>query len=206
MTVTYAVNRGLYVNLTNRCPCSCVFCIRNNAEGVYGSASLWLEREPTAEEVCASIDSYDMKLFDELVFCGYGEPTERFEELLAVARYVRSAYPGLKIRINTNGLGDLINGRPIAQELKDLVDTVSISLNTSDEDEYERLCRPKFGKKSFQAMLDFTESCRTIVPNVVMSIVGAPVTSPENEAKCRIIAESRGAVLRVRPYENPVAG
>lgn len=204
MTVTYAVKRALYVNLTNRCPCSCVFCIRNNAEGVYGSGSLWLEREPTVEEVVESVDSHDIDGFDELVFCGYGEPTERLDDLLAVATRVRKKYPRLKIRINTNGLSDLINGRSTALELKGLVDTVSISLNTPDEDEYERLCRPVFGKKSWQAMLDFAAACRGVVPNVVMTVVGSPVTSDEKVAKCRAVAESVGAVLRVRPYENVV--
>ncbi len=201
MVITYPIKRSLYVNLTNRCPCSCAFCLRNQASGVHGSGSLWLEREPAVEEAIASIASRDMTLFDELVFCGYGEPTERLDDLLEIARHVRKAYPGVKIRINTNGLSDLINSRPTAAEMKGLVDTVSVSLNTPDEKQYEKMCRPKFGRASWKAMLDFTASLKGIVPNVVMTIVGEPVTSPEDTLKCRDLASSVGAALRVRPYE-----
>ena len=71
MTVTYAVKSGIYVNMTNRCPCACTFCLRHNGEGVYGSDSLWLEREPTVAEICSSLDSWNFDEYDEVVFCGY---------------------------------------------------------------------------------------------------------------------------------------
>ena len=90
MTITYNVKNGIYVNMTNRCPCSCTLCLRNNGDSVYGSNSLWLEHEPTVEEVCKSIDGWDLNKYDEVVFCGYGEPTERLPELLEVAKYIRS--------------------------------------------------------------------------------------------------------------------
>ena len=201
MTITYPLKRGLYVNLTNRCPCRCVFCLRQNGDGVGGSDSLWLEREPTAEEVCASIDARDMSLFDELVFCGYGEPTERLDVLLAVARHVRQKLPSCRIRINTNGLSDLINGRPTAPLLEGLVNVVSVSLNTPDPDEYVKICRPVFGRQSYDAMLSFAKACRQYVPDVVLTVVDSPVTTPEKQAECRAIADSIGVRLRVRPYE-----
>ena len=201
MTITYPLKRGLYVNLTNRCPCRCVFCLRQNGDGVGGSDSLWLEREPSAEEVCASIDARDMSLFDELVFCGYGEPTERLDVLLAVARYVRRKLPSCRIRINTNGLSDLINGRPTAPLLEGLVNVVSVSLNTPDPDEYVKICRPVFGRQSYDAMLSFAKACRQYVPDVVLTVVDSPVTTPEKQAECRAIADSIGVRLRVRPSE-----
>ncbi len=111
MTVTYRVGTGLYVNLTNKCPCACTFCIRQNGPGVYGSDSLWLEREPTASEVCASIEK-NFGHCAELVFCGYGEPTERLDVLLEVAAWFRAFRPDVPIRVNTNGLSDLIAGKP----------------------------------------------------------------------------------------------
>ena len=201
MVITYPVKSGLYVNLTNRCPCACVFCLRQNAPGIFGSDSLWLEREPTVDEIIASIESRNLDDFTELVFCGYGEPTERLDDLLAVARHVKSVRPGMLVRVNTNGLSDLIHGEPTAAKLKGLVDTVSISLNTPDPEEYLKMCRPKFGLESWQAMLDFARSCRDYVPNVVMTIVDAPVTTPEIQEKCKAITDSLGVRLRIRPYE-----
>ena len=201
MVITYPVKSGLYVNLTNRCPCACEFCLRNNAPGVFGSDSLWLDREPTVDEIIASIESRDRDDFTELVFCGYGEPTERLADLLAVARHVKSVRPGMHVRVNTNGLSDLIHGEPTAAKLKGLVDTVSISLNTPDPEEYLKVCRPKFGFESWQAMLDFAKNCRDYVPNVVMTIVGEPVTTLEVQEKCKAITDSLGVRLRIRPYE-----
>ena len=201
MVITYPVKSGLYVNLTNRCPCACVFCLRQNAPGIFGSDSLWLDREPTVDEIIASIESRNLDDFTELVFCGYGEPTERLDDLLSVARHLKSIRPGMHVRVNTNGLSDLIHGEPTASKFKGLIDTVSISLNTPDPEEYLKVCRPKFGLESWQAMLDFAKSCRDYVPNVVMTIVDAPVTTPEVQEKCKAITDSLGVRLRIRPYE-----
>ncbi len=201
MTITYQVKNGIYVNMTNRCPCACTFCLRQNGPGVYGSDSLWLEREPTVEEVCADLDRWSLADYDEVVFCGYGEPTERLDDLLAVAAHIR-ATASIPIRINTNGLADLIAGEPVAQKLEGLIDTVSVSLNTPDAEEYLALVRPRFGAQSYDAMLRFTEDCTRYVPNVVMTVVGEPVTSLEAQAKCGAICDRLGVRLRVRPYES----
>lgn len=192
---------GLYVNLTNRCPCACVFCLRQNSPGVFGTDSLWLDHEPSVDEVVSSIASRNLDDFTELVFCGYGEPTERLDDLLAVAKHVKGVRPDMLVRINTNGLSDLIHGRPTAARLKGLVDTISISLNTPDPEEYLKICRPKFGMGSWQAMLDFAASCKEYVPDIVMTIVGEPVTTPEVQAKCKAITDRLGVRLRIRPYE-----
>lgn len=202
MVITYPIKRSLYVNLTNRCPCDCAFCLRNSGSGVHGSGSLWLEREPEVGEVLSSIASRDPKEIDELVFCGYGEPTERLDALLEIAGEVRKLYPQFKIRLNTNGLSDLINGRKTAGEFKGLIDTVSVSLNATNAEDYERICRPRFGRESYQAMLDFTSQCVSSIPCVVMSVVGEPVTSLEDIEKCRSIAAGVGATLRVRAFES----
>ena len=199
MTITYPVNKGLYINMTNRCPCSCTFCLRHNADGVYGSDSLWLDREPTVQEVCDSVDTWDLSQFNEVVFCGYGEPTERLEDLLLVAKHIK-AKGNIPIRINTNGLADLIWEKQTAPELKGLVDTVSISLNTPSKEDYLKVVRPKFGAQSYDAMLRFAKDCTAYVPNVVMTVVDV-VTSKEEQGQCRIICEGIGAKLRVRPFE-----
>ena len=139
----------------SRCPCACTFCLRANGEGVYGSDSLWLEREPSVEEVCQSLGEWDLNQYEEVVFCGYGEPTERLPELLEVAEFIKENYD-VKTRINTNGLADLIWDKPTASLLSGVIDAVSISLNTDDPQEYLDVVRPKFGEKSYEACLLYT--------------------------------------------------
>lgn len=199
MTITYPVKSGIYVNMTNRCPCRCTFCLRHNGDGVYGSDSLWLDREPTVEEICASIDTWDLSQHSEVVFCGYGEPTERLPDLLKVAAYIKSK-SSIPIRINTNGLADLIWNENTAPKLKGLIDTVSISLNATNKETYLQVVRPKFGIKSFDAMLQFAKDCSSYVPHVIMTVVDV-VTSKEEQEICREICRSVNATLRVRPYE-----
>ena len=199
MTVTYEGRSAIYINITNRCPCACVFCLRHNKDHVFNADSLWLEREPTVKEICDSIDAWDLTGYEELVFCGYGEPTERLDDLLAVAAYVKEK-GNTKIRINTNGLADLIHGEKTARKLKGLIDTVSISLNATNKEDYLKLVRPKFGIGSYDAMLSFAKDCTEYVPEVVMTVVDV-VTSKEEQEKSRKICESIGATLRIRPYE-----
>lgn len=199
-TITYEVKNGLYLNITNRCPCSCTFCIRNNAEGVYGSAPLWLDHEPSFEEICEAIDAKDLSAYKEVVFCGYGEPTERLEVLLQTAEYIKKK-SRIPIRINTNGLADLINGCRTAPKLEGKIDAVSVSLNATDSETYLAVVRPKFGACAFDAMLSFTKDCKEFVPNVRMSVVDV-VTSREEQEKSRKICEELGVSLRIRPYEN----
>ena len=199
MTITYPAKSALYVNMTNRCPCACTFCLRHNKDYVFNSDSLWLDREPTVEEVCESIMGWDLSKYDEIVFCGYGEPTERLPDLLEVAKYVR-ANSNIPIRINTNGLADLIWNKSTAPMLKGLIDTVSISLNATNKEDYLKTVRPKFGIGSYDAMLQFAKECTAYVPSVIMTVVDV-VTSKEEQEACRQICESVGATLRIRPFE-----
>lgn len=200
MTITYQVKNGIYVNMTNRCPCACTFCLRQNSDHVYGSEPLWLEHEPTVDEVCASIDGWDLAQYSEVVFCGYGEPTERLDDLLQVAAYIKGK-SSISIRINTNGLADLIWKKKTAPQLKGLIDAVSVSLNATNKEDYFQVVRPKFGIDSFDAMIRFTKDCVEYVPNVMMTVVDV-VTSPEEQERCRQICDAIGAKLRVRPFEN----
>ena len=199
MTVTYKGRNAVYVNITNKCPCACVFCLRHNKDSVFDAGSLWLEREPTVKEICDSIDAWDLEKYDEVVFCGYGEPTERLDVLLQVAAHIK-AKGKTKIRINTNGLSDLIHGEKTAHKLKGLIDTVSISLNATNKEEYLKIVRPKFGIGSYDAMLSFAKDCTQYIPQVLMTVVDV-VTSKEEQEKSKQICESIGATFHVRPYE-----
>ena len=201
MNIVYQVKSAIYVNLTNRCPCACRFCLRQHGPGVYGSDSLWLEREPTVQEVVDALGQWDLERFPEVVFCGYGEPTERLDALLEVGRWLKAHHPSLPIRVNTNGLADLIAGRPTAASLAGIVDRLSISLNSADAKEYLELCRPRFGEAAYPAMLHFAQEASNYVPEVVMTIVGAPVTSEAEQSACRELCGRLGLRLRIRPYE-----
>ena len=199
MEILYKVHNNIYVNMTNKCPYSCTFCLRQTMDRIGESDRLWLEREPSLQEVCDEFNKFNMDEYNEVVFCGFGEPTERFDDLIKVAAFVKEKY-GKKIRINTNGVGSLINGRDIAPEMKGLIDTVSISLNNPHKDEYLSLVRSKFGEQSFDAMLDFAKECTKYIPNVVLTTVDT-TKSHEEEEECRRICESIGATYRIRPWE-----
>ncbi|MBQ8827485.1 MAG: TIGR04100 family radical SAM protein [Oscillospiraceae bacterium] len=198
MTILYTVGDKLYVNMTNRCPCRCTFCIRNNGDGAYGSDSLWLEREPSVDEIKAEFEKYDLAKFTEIVFCGYGEPMERADELADIAAFVKG-YSDIKIRLNTNGLGDKIHGRPTARLLEGKIDIVSISLNSCDREKYNAVTRPKWDD-AFEAMLSFASDCKKYVPKVMFTVVD--VISQDEIDGSRTLAEKLGIELRVRKYDS----
>lgn len=200
MTILYKVHNNLYVNLTNKCPCACTFCLRQTRDHMEDSGVLWLEKEPTVDEVIADFANFNMDDYDEVVFCGFGEPTERIDVLLEVAAYVKKTY-NKPTRINTNGLGNLVNGRDITPELKGLIDTVSISLNTPNKERYYELTRSKFGIGSFDAMIDFAKKAVKYVPHVVMTTVATTITK-EEEAECQRICDNIGVKYRIRPFED----
>ncbi|MCR4710575.1 MAG: TatD family nuclease-associated radical SAM protein [Clostridiales bacterium] len=195
--VFYEYGGGLYANLTNRCPDRCEFCIRYMVDSLGGADSLWLKREPTMDEIKELLSEWDLNQFYELVFCGYGEPTERLEDLLETARYAKSLCPKIKVRINTNGLSDLINGRDTTEDLRGVIDAVSISLNAKGPEEYLALCHPRFGLQSFDAMIDYTRRVKKVIPDVTMSIVGGTIPRDDVEP-CRKIAEELGVKFRIR--------
>lgn len=202
MCITYIVEDKLYVNVTNKCSNRCDFCIRNNGDGAYGSDSLWLLREPDRDEILDSVFSHDLSLFPELVFCGYGEPTYRLDDAIYVAKQVKKAYPNIKIRINTNGHSDLINGRKTAPDYEGAFDVVSISLNTPTADRYQEICHSVYGKESFDALLAFAGEVKNYVPTVCLSAVKETLTDEEIEL-CRLISQRLGVTLRLRDYIPP---
>lgn len=199
MTVLYPVGEHLYVNLTNQCPCACTFCIRQNGDGAYGSDSLWLEHDPDFDEIKAAFAKWELKNFTELVFCGYGEPTEALDMLLAAAKYAKTLPDCPPIRLNTNGLSDLIHGKKTAHLLAGLIDTVSVSLNAGTEKEYMAVTRPKWDN-AFQAMQDFASDCKKYVSKVVFTVVDV-IPKAEIDAAQKL-ADSLGIPLRVRKYDS----
>ncbi|MCC3862993.1 TIGR04100 family radical SAM protein [Terrisporobacter petrolearius] len=195
MTILYDYKESLYVNITNKCPCSCVFCIRKETDHVGNSDSLWLDHEPTVEEVKNEFKKFNLENYDEIVFCGYGEPLVRINEVIEIAKYIRS-FSDLKIRVNTNGLSDLIHNKKTAILLKDNIDSVSISLNAPNKIRYNEVTRPKFGERSFDALLNFAEDCKEYIEEVNFSVVDE-INNDEIE-EAQKLADKMNIVLRVR--------
>ena len=192
--------RNVYVNLTNRCNCACTFCLRSMKD-MPEENTLWLKEEPTVAEVKAALDSLPWEFVKEVVFCGFGEPTMRLDDLLELLRYVKETHRDIPTRLNTNGLGELEHKKEFAAAFKGILDTVSISLNASNAERYLELTRAKYGIGSYDAMLTFARHCKDYVPNVVLTIVDK-VEGPEEISRCQEICNERGLTLRVREYED----
>jgi TatD family-associated radical SAM protein len=148
--IVYTYRGKVYLNITNRCPCRCTFCIRSNGDGLGSAHTLWHKSDPTAEEIAKAIEEFDFSDFPEVTFCGYGEPLCAFDNLVIAGRLLKSKYPDIKIRINTNGLGNLINKKDTVPAIAEFTDTVSISLNAPNAERYNEISRPKFGIDSFK--------------------------------------------------------
>lgn len=200
MTIAYAVGDNLYLNLTNRCPCACTFCIRTMGDGAYGSDPLWLEHEPSWEEVLAALEKQDLKKYREVVFCGFGEPTERLDLLCKTAAYLKQERNVKCIRLNTNGLADLIHNRRTAADLRGLIDVVSVSLNAGTEQGYLEVTRPRFGAKAFAAMQQYAEDCKLFIPTVMYSVVDVLPKAEMTAAKA--LSERQKIYLRVRQLDH----
>ena len=190
--IAYKIRDNLYLNITNRCTNKCSFCIRFHSDYVKGH-NLRLTEEPTEEELKHAIG--DPSQYREVVFCGYGEPLLRLDLVKSVATWIK--HNKGRVRINTNGHGNLIHGRNILPELKGIVDSISISLDAHDEETYNRMCRPSF-KNAFQGVIDFIKEAEKFIPQVQVTVVTLPEIDIE---KCRKIAEDLGVGFRVREID-----
>ena len=191
-------NVHVYVNMTNRCPCACTFCLRQTKE-MTESNTLWLKQEPTVEEIVHEFQKYDLDDFAEVVFCGFGEPFERVDDMIQIAGILKLYRQDLPIRVNTNGLGNLIHKKDITPMIKGRIDTISISLNAPDAQEYYELTRSRFGIDSYQVMRDVAVRFKDYALHVVLSFVD--IIGEEKIKKCQNICDELGVTLRVRPFE-----
>ncbi len=196
MTIAYTWGNGLYVNLTNRCTNRCDFCVREQGAGIYGSDSLWLEREPTKEEALEAILAKEPAKYKEIVFCGYGEPTCRLEDMLWIAKELKSRFD-LPIRVNTNGQASLIHKKDTAPLFQGAIDTVSISLNAPNAREYQAICHSCFGEAAYAGLLDFASKVKHYVPHTVFSVVRGSMPEADLEA-CVALAKELGVEIRIR--------
>lgn len=194
MVITYQIGEALYLNITNRCPNHCVFCIRETQKGV--GYNLWLKKEPTADEVIAAIG--DPSGFREIVFCGYGEPLLRVDLVVTVSQWLKE-HGSKKIRINTNGLAELCLKQPVVPQLAGLIDEISISLNAHNSEGYLKLTQSPYGDKAFAEVLEFTRKCQSVIPKVTLSVVDYPGVDIE---KAALLARKLGTAFRIRQYQS----
>lgn len=192
-TITYEIDGKIYINMTNRCSNSCDFCVRNNKDSFNGY-ELWLDKEPTVNEVIAKLS--DVEKYKEAVFCGFGEPLYRYPDIIKVAEFIKSK--GVKTRINTNGQALLITGENIIDKLAPVIDTINISLNEVSAEDYNKLCHPVFGEVAYYSLLDFARCCVGKINRVILSIVD--LIGEEKITKAKKIASDIGAELKIRKY------
>lgn len=192
--IAYTIRDSLYLNITNRCTLACTFCpkfVDYEVKGYY----LKLPKEPTVDEALEAIG--DASKYKEVVFCGYGEPTRRLDALLEISKKILEKYPNLKLRLNSDGLGNLVHGRNIIPQLAKYFHSFSISLNAADAKTYAKYCPSKYKESAYPAVKEFIREAVKQIPEVIASVVGLPDIDRE---ACRKIAEELGAKFRYREY------
>lgn len=197
--IVYTLEGGVYLNITNKCPCNCAFCIRQKGDAVGEASKLWFDNEPTIDEIKKAIDDFDFSNVNSAVFCGYGEPTNAYDNLIESAKYIKKINPNCQLRLNTNGLSDLINEKETAKELSEVFDCISVSLNNATSEKYDKITRNIYNGKAFNAMLKFTSECVKYCKDVHMTVVDV-ITKEDIEAS-RKVCESTGAKFIVRSFE-----
>lgn len=191
----YTIGNKLYINLTNRCSNNCDFCIRNGRQGM-NDTTLWIDDEPPAEDVIEQLPQ-SLDGYEEVVFCGFGEPTYNLDTLDEVASYLHCI--DAKTRINTNGQANLIHGRDVSDVIATSCDVINISLNECTAEKYQKHCKSIFGTRAFDALLEFATLCKQKGGNVVFSVVDS--IGAKDVAECQRLADKMRIPLRVRAKE-----
>jgi TatD DNase family protein len=191
--ITYPIRNSLYLNITNRCSNACSFCVRNSTDFVKGH-NLRLPQEPTYEEIISALK--DLDKYQEVVFCGYGEPTERLEIVKQVASFLKAKKK--KVRLDTNGEGNLINQKNILPELSGLIDVVSVSLNVDSSEKFDKYCLSQFGPGTFFKVIEFITKSRKLIPETMITFLDLPEV---DLGKCEKIARDLDVKIKIRHYD-----
>jgi len=220
-TLVYSINKEehpetVYINLTNGCTNSCIFCLRNQKDDVCG-AEMWHDDEYKFEDIVEQFEKFVSpstgltphpnplpkereSMVKSVVFCGYGEPFLRKAMMKEFCKYLRANYPEIKIRVNTNGHANAIYKTNVAEEFKGLIDSVSVSLNAANENDYDEICKPKI-KNAYEEVKKFIKACVDAGMEVSASIVtGFDKIHHIDADECEKIAASLGAKFRNREF------
>ena len=197
----YFLDDKPYINMTNACTNACVFCLRNQKDDVQG-AKLWLDKDNiTAKAVIEQIKENKEKISknEEIVFCGYGEPLIKINEVLEVSKYLKENFPNIKIRINTNGHANAIHKRNVAPELALYIDSISVSLNAENGENYNKLSNPKIDN-AYEEVKRFIRACVEEKIKTTATVVSNIPNYPLNVERCEVVAKSLGAKFRARDF------
>lgn len=202
LNLVYTLEGKIYINLTNLCPNRCVFCIRNLSDEVEGK-NLWLKDEKI--DSSDVIDQFEEVISEnpeakEVVYCGFGEPLLKPEILFQTAKYIKEYYPEIKIRINTNGQGNLISKRNLIPEIKECIDSVSVSLNAENKEKYNRYSKPSDPENAYEAVKKFIKECSSSGIETVATVVSGFPECDVDIAECEKISHNLGAKFRVREW------
>ncbi|PVX25237.1 MAG: metallo cofactor biosynthesis protein [Candidatus Bathyarchaeum sp.] len=196
-SIVYWLGNSIYLNITNRCSNSCYFCFRKHKNGIQ-EFNLKLENEPTAEEVITELQKIiNRKNWKEVVFCGFGEPLERLDTVLELTRHIKKQH-GKTVRVDTNGQGYLLNkGVDVIKELKKAgVDKLSVSLNASNKETYNEICKPE-NEDAYESVIEFIKRAK----KADIETEATAVTVPEvNITKVKELADSLGVKFELREY------
>jgi len=194
--IAYELHGNCYLNITDHCTLRCAFCPKFNKTFEVQGYDLRLKYSPSFEQVVAAVG--DVSRYQEVVFCGLGEPTQRLELLLQLAQHFK--VQGAFIRVNSDGLASLLHGRDVTPELAGKIDALSISMNAQNEDVYNRHCRPKSDfPGAYQAMLEFAGKAKAFVPSVTLTAIDG-LEGVDIDA-CRQIAADIGVEFRRRELD-----
>jgi TatD family-associated radical SAM protein len=193
-TLVYDIGNKRYVNLTNACTLQCQFCPKHNGSTQVHDYDLFIKKQPSADDIIVALA--DLSGIEEVVFCGFGESTLRLLPLLEVAAYVKGQ--GVPVRVNTDGLGNLVHQRNILPDLAAVVDALSISLNAQNEDVYNQHCKPK-KPGAYQAVREFIALAPKYIPKVEVSAIDG--LKGVDISACQQIAEASGAQFKRRELD-----
>ena len=193
--LAYELHGNCYLNITSECTLRCQFCPKYNRTWEVQSYDLTLSHEPSVAEVLEAIG--DPKRYKEIVFCGLGEPTKRFDVLMEIAHAMKKQ--GMRVRVNTDGLANLVEGRDVTPEMAQAVDLLSISLNAQNEMVYNRHTRPR-RDGAYNAMLDFAKKAKKAGMDVSLSAIDG-LEGVDIDA-CQAIADKLGLEFRRRVLDN----
>ena len=196
-TIAYVIRDSLYLNITDKCTLHCRFCPKHNGSRQVHQFDLSLAHKPSMQEVIDAIDAKgDIGQFQEVVFCGYGEPTLRLKELLVIAKHIKDK--GGRVRVNTDGLANRVHKRNVLPELGQYVDAISVSMNAQNASVYQQHCCPALAD-SYPAMLEFLK----LAPRYIADVTATAINGLEgvDVQQCAALASQLGVEFRARQLD-----